>query len=212
MVEEVGPLPPAGSLVDSISYYTKKLADSNRGMTEMQESRSVYGETGVIDSVRRSNWFVDMVEAATEAASNVMEESLDDNGLRSFNESSARLGEGFMKAEDMTSKYGSFATSSSSRPGSARNLAPPSSPAPMSSPATLVSRKTAPARIEERIEHTMTFPEPSISWSISGDSSSEKSARLIAAPHLVSQVLSMSLMDVSSPTTAHYFVAKHAAQ
>ena len=173
-MKEDGLYPPPGSVVDSISIYTRDLAEANRELIIKQKRKSHVGCTGQI-SVRKENWLVNVVDAATEAASTVMDDSELENDLRMPHQRVAaykRKNDGSLRAENMTSRYGSF--------GSSRSA--PASP-------SLISHKKA-AQNEHSMEHVHSFVSSapsvgsSIGWSASEDS--EKSARLIAAAPFVS--------------------------
>ena len=128
-------------------------------------------------SRRERNWFVDLVDKATVAASTIMEDSVDDNDLRSPHDS-VYYGSGdellIYRADRMTSQYGSFGT--------------PSASVPSSSPAAprLATRKSArrdEQKDQDTVEKTVSFS-PNITWTDSTDS--DRATRLIFSDHLVS--------------------------
>jgi hypothetical protein len=179
-VGEDGVYPPAGCKVDSISCYTMDLAICNKEVYLLQQQRRSVAENGPSTrSSARGKWLIDAVDAATEAASMIMDDSIHDNGLATPYDT-IPFGEDYVTlAENMTSKYGSF--------GSSRGVAPPSSPNP-----NLTSRKNdVPSRVdEEYVEVLPNFTSiPSgVGWSSSIDS--DRSTRLVTSDHLVSCFIS----------------------
>jgi hypothetical protein len=172
VIKEDGPYPPPGSVVDSISIYTRDLAEANRELYLKQKRKAHVGNTGQT-STREDNWLINMVDAATEAASTVMDDSELENDLGMSRQAMAANSNGIIRAEDMTSRYGSFGSSSRSTPASP----------------SLNSHKQM-AKDDPIVEQVMSFDSTnpsvgaSIGWSASEDT--ERSARLITADHLVS--------------------------
>ena len=173
---EDGVYPPPGNHVDSISCYTQDLAKCNREVYICQQQREIVAETGQSPTQQRGKWLVNAVDAAADAASTIMDDSIDDNGLRSPYYSP----ETALCAENMSSKYGSFG----SKFGSNRIWhTPPSSPA-----CSLVkNRKTAltPTSEEDGVATNISFLSKSSSgWS--GTFNSDRSIRLVTSDHMVS--------------------------
>jgi hypothetical protein len=114
-----------------------------------------------------------MVDAATVAASTIMDDSELENDLRMPHQAMAAYNDnGMIRAENMTSRYGSF--------GSSRSA--PASPS-LNSHKKMVQDDPI---VEQVLSFASTNPSvgASIGWSTSEDT--EKSARLLTAEHLVS--------------------------
>ena len=100
--------PARGTHVDSISYYTYDLADSNRNMYNMQQRKSEIALTGN-SSFAVDTWLARLMISVNEVADQIMFDSAEDNALRatytSFDET---YGVPIPQAELMSSHYGSF--------------------------------------------------------------------------------------------------------
>ena len=119
-VNEDGRLPNEGCVVDSISCYTMELAKLNRKVQALQKQREIAAENGLHHSCMSGKWLIDAVDAATEAASAIMDDSMDDNSLRTLNDSAVFGPDLVLRAENMTSRYGSFGSTKSSNVSSAQ--------------------------------------------------------------------------------------------
>lgn len=162
-MEEEGPFPPPRSLVDSISVYVRDLAEANRELFLLQKRKSHVGITGQ-SSRREDNWLINMVDAATEAASTIMDDSEVENDLTAPHHFNSHGNA--MNAENMTSRYGSF--------GSSRSRT--------NSPA-ISMRKASLTKDDSLVEQVASFASsnPSVGWSASADS--EKTGPLLTADH-----------------------------
>ena len=170
-ITEDGVYPPPGSLVDSISCYTMDVALCNRKVQLLQKQREIVAELGVSMNNARGKWLINAVDAATEAASMIMDESIDENGLRSPRDASIFGPDLGFRVENMTSRYGSF--------GGNRGASP--------SQRSGTRKHVVPETVEEEyIEAVASFAAlPSdIGWSRSAGS--DKGTRLVTSDHLVS--------------------------
>ena len=176
MVGENGVYPPPGSIVDSISCYTMDVAICNRKVQLLQKQREIVAEHGASPANGRGKWLINAVDAATNAATMIMDESIDDNGLRSPSDASPFGSDFGFRVENMTSRYGSFG---------AKRGAP--------SDYRKAKRKcVVPSGVEgecvegEYVEAVASFASlPSdIGWSRSVDS--DRGTRLVTSDHLVS--------------------------
>lgn len=102
---------PRGTRVDSISYYTHELAAHSRTLFDMQQQKSSIAESGN-EAVRADGWFQKAAKVASQAADRIMDDSVMDNELTSpttsFDLAQAKS-QVVPQAENMTSRYGSFA-------------------------------------------------------------------------------------------------------
>lgn len=112
-----GPAPEKGTRVDSISYYTHELAESNKDVFVLQKRKAEVAASGNASS-RAFDWLARAADwsGLTAAAATIMEDSVEDNALLSphdsidsIHDSMALNGSEIPQAENMTSMYGSFA-------------------------------------------------------------------------------------------------------
>lgn len=106
-VDDEGPYPARGIRVDSISYYTRDLAECNRSLFILQQQKTQIAETGNI-IVKANNWFTEAIATIADTVSDVLEESLEDNDLKTPQDAMRFMGTSIPQAEQMTSQYGSF--------------------------------------------------------------------------------------------------------
>lgn len=100
--------PARGTHVDSISYYTYDLADSNRNMYSMQQRKSEIALTGNA-SKDSDSWIEQLMISANEIADQIMIDSAEDNALRAtYTGFDDKFGTAIPQAELMSSHYGSF--------------------------------------------------------------------------------------------------------
>lgn len=99
--------PPRGTHVDSISYYTYDLAESNKAMYLMQQRKTKIALTGNSSFVA-DNWLARIMKSAYAVADRIMVDSAEDNALRATYSSFDEHGGGIPQAELMSSRYGSF--------------------------------------------------------------------------------------------------------
>jgi hypothetical protein len=173
-VSEDGKLPEEGSIVDSISCHTMELAKLNRKVQALQRQREIVAENGINPSCISGKWLIDAVDAATEAASAIMDDSMDDNSLRTMNDSAVFGPDIVLRAENMTSRYGSFGSTKNSNVSSAQVTN------------STTRRKLYQSKVNgEYATAAVSFSSlPSdIGWSSSADS--EKNIRLVTSDHLV---------------------------
>ena len=111
VVPEHGAYPPRGARVDSISYYTRDLAECNRELYLLQQSKKQIAESGNV-IIKASNWFTETIDMFAGTVSEVLEQSLLDNELKTPEDSLHYMGNSIPQAEQMTSQYGSFGYSS----------------------------------------------------------------------------------------------------
>lgn len=113
-----GPAPEKGTRVDSISYYTRQLAESNKDVSLSQKRKAEVAESGNASS-RAFDWLARAADwsGLTVAAATVMYDSVEDNALLSPQESNDSLLDSMVlnrsaipQAENMTPVYGSFAS------------------------------------------------------------------------------------------------------
>jgi hypothetical protein len=101
-----------GTRVDSISYYTHELAAHSRTLFDIQQRKVSIAESGN-ETVRADYWFSHAAQFASQAADQIMNDSALDNELTSpstsYDHSHPETNPEVPQAEDMTSRYGSFA-------------------------------------------------------------------------------------------------------
>jgi hypothetical protein len=106
-VDMEGDLPDRGTRVDDISYYTRDLADCNRDVYLLQQQKTEVAQSGNV-SVQADNWWTKIMHLANQQASEIMEESLQDNDLQSPTEFSS---DSIPQVDMMKSRYGSLGIS-----------------------------------------------------------------------------------------------------
>jgi Cytosolic domain of 10TM putative phosphate transporter len=96
--------PNRGALVDSISYYIQDMAATSRALIKMQKRKTQIAESGNREKIPR-NWMDKVMEAASEYAGRIMEDSEADNALKAHF-SGSRRASGIPQVENMKSIYG----------------------------------------------------------------------------------------------------------
>jgi hypothetical protein len=97
--------PKRGTRVDSISYYTQELAAHSRELFRMQHRKAQIADSGNM-SIKADNWFDQVVREASRVANRIMDDSAMDNYLVSPSDSYEEYN--VVRAENMTSRYGSI--------------------------------------------------------------------------------------------------------
>jgi hypothetical protein len=173
-VSEDGRLPDEGFTVDSISCYTMELAKLNRKVQALQKQREIVAENGLNTSCISGKWLIDAVDAATEAATAIMDDSMDDNSLRAMNDSAVFGPDIGLRAENMTSRYGSFGSTKSGNLSSAQVNN------------STNRRKLFQSKVNgEYATSTVSFSSLPSDVAYSSSSDSEKNIRLVTSDHLV---------------------------
>lgn len=108
-----------GTRVDSITYYTHELAAHSRILFELQQRKVSIAESGN-EAVRAEYWFSQAAQFASQAADQIMDDSALDNELMAPSTSYNLAYPEGPQAENMTSRYGSFAPFGTSDRGSHR--------------------------------------------------------------------------------------------
>jgi len=173
-VSEEGSYPPQGTLVDLISLHTRELIDCNRKLYELQQQNVVVAGTGNVKSKRSSKWMTDIADAASRAASTIMDDSALDNHLQNphnsivFNDNQLIL---IQRVDTMSGRYGSFST-------------PPSSPIAHQGKRGIhcVTQSKEDNSIVGNNMPNIIFSESSISYSGSVDT--DKSTRVFVSNHM----------------------------
>mmetsp|Transcript_22394 Transcript_22394/g.33982 ORF Transcript_22394/g.33982 Transcript_22394/m.33982 type:complete len:1037 (+) Transcript_22394:105-3215(+) len=161
MVNEKGPYPAPGTLVDSISLHTREVADCNYQIYKLQQENFVLAGTGNVKPREANKWFDSFAEAAAQVANTIMDDSAIDNDLKTHHDENQEVL--IHRAENMSGRYGSFSPANAS-------------PSLHYNP----NRKTPASSFENRdvLEHSMS-PLSDPSQSYSGSMESDKSAKLI---------------------------------
>eukprot|EP00546_Thalassionema_frauenfeldii_P006538 CAMPEP_0178908972 /NCGR_PEP_ID=MMETSP0786-20121207/8226_1 /TAXON_ID=186022 /ORGANISM="Thalassionema frauenfeldii, Strain CCMP 1798" /LENGTH=800 /DNA_ID=CAMNT_0020580947 /DNA_START=87 /DNA_END=2486 /DNA_ORIENTATION=- len=113
MVNEKGPYPAPGTLVDSISLHMREVADCNYQIYKLQQQNFAVAGTGSFKAREANKWFDGFTEAATQIANVIMDDSAVENDLRSphdsmyFDDNQHIL---IHRADNMSGRYGSFST------------------------------------------------------------------------------------------------------
>jgi hypothetical protein len=108
--------PEKGTHVDSISYYTYDLAETNKELHAMQ-SRKVEMAFAGSSHVDVENWITKLMVAAYEMADEIMIDSAEDNALRTSYSSSSEKGISIPQAELMSTRtlYGTLGVGETAR-------------------------------------------------------------------------------------------------
>lgn len=107
VIDDEGPYPPRGVRVDSISYYTRDLAECNRELFLLQQQKTQIAHSGNV-VIKAKNWFTKAIDSLSDTVADVLDESLEDNDLKSPQDLLHFMGTCIPQAEQMTSQYGSF--------------------------------------------------------------------------------------------------------
>lgn len=110
--------PKRGTRVDSVSYYTRELAKSNRVLFDMQQENQRLAETGT-KTLRDQTWFTNIVDKIAKVSAEILRESKEANFLQAIPTGTLAGSDGPKRnqlAENMTSMYGTVCTSPSLQP------------------------------------------------------------------------------------------------
>lgn len=118
---------------------------------------------------------INALDAATNAATMIMDESIDDNGLRSPADASAFGPDYSFRVENMTSRYGSFGAKRGASPGRRKTKRKCVFPT--------VDEDCVETGYVEAVASFASMPSD-VGWSRSVDS--DKGTRLVSSDHLVS--------------------------
>ena len=151
------------------------VAICNKKVQFLQKQREIVAQNGPNPSNGRGKWLINAVDAATNAATMIMDESIDDNGLRSPADASTFGPDYSFRVENMTSRYGSF--------GSKKGTSPSRRTSKRKGTVPTVSEDCVEEGFIEAVASFASLPSD-VGWSRSAES--DKGTRLVTSDHLVS--------------------------